>query len=222
MARLLERCAALQVLATSRAPLRVRGEQRLPVEPLSLPGMDASLEAISESESVRLFTARARAVRPSFQIEAANAATLALVCHHLDGLPLAIELAAAHSAVLSPAALLAQMTDRLRLLAGGIRDGPRRQQTMRDAIAWSYDRLGDAEKTAFRRVGSVQLEAGRYPPRLLFLNEDEGETLDLLEHLVEPQPDPGRWVPGRTPFHSCWRPSTTMPESSCVATVTNP
>ena len=183
VARLLERCAALQVLATSRAPLQVRGEQRFPVPPLSLPGVDASLEAISDSESVRLFTARARAVQPSFRIETANAATLALVCHHLDGLPLAIELAAAHSAVLSPAALLAQMTDRLRLLAGRTRDGPLRQQTMRDAIAWSYDRLGAGEKAAFRRLG-VFTGGWTLPAAAAVLGHEEGETLVLLEHLV--------------------------------------
>jgi predicted ATPase/DNA-binding CsgD family transcriptional regulator len=183
VARLLERCAALQVLATSRAPLQVRGEQCLPVEPLSLPGVDASLEAISASESVRLFIARARAVRPSFQVETANAATLALVCHQLDGLPLAIELAAAHSSVLSPAALLAQMTDRLRLLAGGTRDGPLRQQTMRNAIAWSYDRLGAADQAAFRRLG-VFVGGWTLPAAAAVLDQDGGETLALLEHLV--------------------------------------
>jgi predicted ATPase/DNA-binding CsgD family transcriptional regulator len=183
VARLVARCAALQVLATSRAPLQVRGEQRLPVEPLSLPDVDASLAAISESASVRLFTARARAVRPSFRIETANAATLALVCHHLDGLPLAIELAAAHSMVLSPAALLAQMTDRLRLLAGGPRDGPLRQQTMGAAIAWSYDRLGAVEKAAFRRL-AVFAGGWTLPAAAAVLDRDDGETLALLEHLV--------------------------------------
>ncbi len=183
VARLLAHCAALQVLATSRAPLGVRGEQRLPVEPLPLPDVDASHEAISASESVRLFTARARAVRPAFRVETANAATLALVCHHLDGLPLAIELAAAHSTVLSPAALLAQMTDRLRLLAGGTRDGPQRQQTMRNAIAWSYDRLGAAEKAAFRRLG-VFTGGWTLPAAAAVLGQDEVETLLLLEHLI--------------------------------------
>jgi predicted ATPase len=117
VATLLASCPALQVLATSRAPLRVRGEQVLPVDPLPLPDADAPFSAITHSAAVRLFAARARAVRPAFQVETANAATIALLCRHLDGLPLALELAAAHSAVLSPAALLVQMTDRLRLLA---------------------------------------------------------------------------------------------------------
>ena len=103
VATLLARCPALQVLATSRAPVPVRGEQLLPVEPLSLPAVDASLATIAEAAAVRLFAVRARAVRPSFQVETANAATVALLCRQLDGLPLAIELAAAHSAVLSPA-----------------------------------------------------------------------------------------------------------------------
>ena len=114
-------CPAVQVLATSRAPLQVRGEQLFPVDPLSLPAVDAPLQTIAETEAVRLFVARARAVRPTFDVETANATTVALLCRHLDGLPLAIEAGGSHSAALSPAALLAQMTDRLRLLTGGAR-----------------------------------------------------------------------------------------------------
>ena len=183
VASLLGSCPALQVLATSRSPLQVHGEQMLPVDPLPLPTIDAPVEAIAQSAAVRLFAARARAVRPAFQIETANAATVVLLCRHLDGLPLAIELAAAHSAVLSPAALLAQMTDRLRLLAGGARDLPARQQTMREAIAWSYDRLTTEEQAAFRAVavfaGGWTLEAAA-----AVLEQDEGAKLALLERLV--------------------------------------
>ena len=180
---LLPACPALQVLATSRAPLRVQGEQVLPVEPLPLPALDAELALIEGNEAVRLFTARARAAHPAFRLEATNAAVVALLCRHLDGLPLAIELAAAHSAVLSPSALLAQMTDRLRLLAGGARDLPARQQTMREAIAWSYDLLSAAEQAAFR---ALAIFAGGWtlPAAAAVLEQDEGETLALLEHLA--------------------------------------
>jgi non-specific serine/threonine protein kinase len=152
VATLLARCPALQVLATSRTPLRVQGEQLLPVEPLSLPPVDAPLAAIVEADAVRLFIARARAVQPGFQIASANAATVALLCRHLDGLPLAIELAAARATVLSPEELLAQIMGHLAPLTGGPRDAPARQRTMRDAIAWSYDLLTPREQTLFRRL----------------------------------------------------------------------
>jgi predicted ATPase/DNA-binding CsgD family transcriptional regulator len=150
---LLAGCPALQVLATSRAPLQVPGEQLFPIEPLPLPEVDAASETIAASAAVRLFAARARAVRPTFRVEPTNATTVALLCRHLDGLPLAIELAAAHSAALSPAALLERMTDRLRLLTRGGHGLPARQQTMRETIAWSYDLLEEEERTLFRRLG---------------------------------------------------------------------
>lgn len=179
---LLATCPAVQVLATSRIPMQIRGEQLLPLDPLALPAIDAPFASIVESEAVRLFTARARAVRPTFQIEAANAATVGLLCRHLDGLPLAIELAAAHSAVLSPEALLAQMTDRLRLLTGGARDLPTRQQTMRETIAWSYDHLTQDEQTAFWRL-SVFVGGWTLPAATTVLAQQESETLAVLERL---------------------------------------
>jgi non-specific serine/threonine protein kinase len=183
VANLLAGCPALQILATSRAPLQVQSEQVLPVEPLALPAVDAPMETIAETEAVRLFAARARAVRPAFRLEPANATTVALLCRHLDGLPLAIELAAAHSAVLSPAAMLSQLTDRSRLLRGGRRDGPARQRTMHDAIAWSYDRLSDPQQVAFRQlavfVGGFTLESAS-----AVLGWDTSSTLDHIEHLV--------------------------------------
>ena len=111
-----------------------------------------SLEALLQNEAVRLFTARARAVRPTFHVDAANAATVAVLCRHLDGLPLAIELAAARSKLLAPETLLTQMTNRLCVLGGGARDLPARQQTMRDTIAWSYDLLCPTDQLLFRRL----------------------------------------------------------------------
>ena len=150
---LLEQCPALQVLVTSRAPLRLRGERILPVEPLPLPRGDvSSLETLSQNEAICLFVDRARAARPSFSLTKTNAPAVAAVCRKLDGLPLAIELAAARTTILSPEALLAQMSDRLRLLGGGARDLPTRQQTIRNTIAWSYDLLDPEQQALFRRL----------------------------------------------------------------------
>jgi predicted ATPase/DNA-binding CsgD family transcriptional regulator len=146
---LLVACPALQILATSRAPLHVRGEQELPVEPLPLPH-DAPFPAVNDNDAVRLFVERVRAIRPSFALDEGNAGTVAAICRHLDGLPLAIELAAARIKVLSPEALLALMTDRLRLLNAGPRDLPARQQTIRDTIAWSYGLVAPEEQALFR------------------------------------------------------------------------
>jgi predicted ATPase len=108
VAALLAGCPALQVLATSRAPLHLHAEQILPVEPLTLPASDLSpLDALAQNVAVQLFVERARAIRPTFQLDATNAHSVTAVCGHLDGLPLAIELAAARMAMFSPGALLA-------------------------------------------------------------------------------------------------------------------
>ena len=153
IAALLAACPALQCLATSRAPLRIRGEQELLVDPLPLPPAVAeSLESLAQNEAVALFVERARAVRPTFTLVEANAPSVAALCRRLDGLPLAIELAAARSRILSPAALLAQMSDRLRLLSGGPRDLPARQQTIEATIAWSYDLLDPEAQRLFRQL----------------------------------------------------------------------
>lgn len=161
--RLLATCPALQILATSRAPLHLRGEQEMPIDPLPLPTAASSLEIIQTNEAVLLFMERTRAVRPELTLTDQNAASVVAICQRVDGLPLAIELAAARGKVLSPAALLAQMTDRLRLLGGGQRDLPPRQRTMRDAIAWSYDLLLPPEQAFFRTLsvfsGGWTLEA---------------------------------------------------------------
>ncbi|MDP9369539.1 MAG: AAA family ATPase, partial [Chloroflexota bacterium] len=158
---LLARCPRLTILVTSRASLRVRAEYEHPVAPLPL--SQAGVEAGMPSPAVALFVERARSVRPEFDLTDANARTVAEICRRLDGLPLAIELAAARVKVLSPQALLARLTDRLRLLTGGARDLPDRQQTMRGAIAWSHDLLVPEEQVLFRRLavfaGGFTLEA---------------------------------------------------------------
>jgi non-specific serine/threonine protein kinase len=151
-ASLLFACPAVQVLATSRAPLHHRGEQDLPVEPFPLPLADAGPDVLLANHAVRLFVERAHAVDPGFVLNEANATTVAAICRRLDGLPLAIELAAARMKILSAEALLALMDDRLRLLRGGPRDLPDRQQTIRDTIAWSYALLAPGQQALFRRL----------------------------------------------------------------------
>jgi non-specific serine/threonine protein kinase len=165
-ASLLLTCPALQILMTSRAPLRVRGEHVLSVEPLPLPTEDApSLAVLRENEAVRLFVERAQAARRTFALTETNAATVATICRALDGLPLAIELAAARITILSPDALLAHMTDRLSLLTDGPRDAPTRQQAIEATIAWSYALLAPSEQALFRRLavfsGGFTLEAAQ-------------------------------------------------------------
>lgn len=138
---------------TSRAPLRVRGEHVVSVGPLPLPTEDApSLAALRDNEAVRLFAERAQAARHIFALTETNAATVATICRALDGLPLAIELAAARITILSPDALLAHMTDRLSLLSDGPREAPTRQQAIEATIAWSYELLEPSEQAFFRRL----------------------------------------------------------------------
>jgi predicted ATPase/DNA-binding CsgD family transcriptional regulator len=155
----------LTVLATSRTVLRLSGEHQFLLSPLTVPGatMTLSPEEVGSAAAVRLFQARARAVTPAFAVTAANVATVAEVCRRLDGLPLAIELAAARITVMSPAALLARLQPRLPLLTGGARDQPDRHRTMRAAISWGYDLLTPDEQVLLRRLsvfaGGFTLEA---------------------------------------------------------------
>ncbi|MDQ3410977.1 MAG: LuxR C-terminal-related transcriptional regulator, partial [Chloroflexota bacterium] len=166
VADLLGRCPAIQILASSRASLRVRGEHVLPVAPLPLPARNVvSLDAIAANDAILLFIERAQAVRPAFRLTETNAATVTEICRALDGLPLAIELAAARITILSLDALLAQMTRRLSILRDGPRDAPTRQQTIDAAIGWSYDLLAPEEQALFRLLtvfsGGFTLDAAR-------------------------------------------------------------
>jgi predicted ATPase/class 3 adenylate cyclase/DNA-binding CsgD family transcriptional regulator len=165
VADLLSACPSLKVLVTSRERLHVRAEHEYAVPPLALPHPDhlPELAALAQSEAVALFLERARATRPDFQLAPANARAITEICTRLDGLPLAIELAAARIKLLSPQALLARLGQRLTVLTSGARDAPVRHQTLRDTIAWSYDLLNAQEQRLFRRlavfVGGCTLEA---------------------------------------------------------------
>ncbi|MBA2521579.1 MAG: transcriptional regulator, partial [Chloroflexia bacterium] len=157
LADLLRSCPGLKVLATSRVRLRLSGEREHPVPPLGLTGPSAAspFEEGAHSEAVRLFMVRAREVREDFALTPEHAPDVVAICRRLDGLPLAIELAAARIKVLPAPALLARLERRLPLLTGGGRDLPARQRTMADTIAWSHDLLTPDEQTLFRRLAVV-------------------------------------------------------------------
>jgi predicted ATPase/DNA-binding SARP family transcriptional activator len=189
LAELLEWCPQLKLLITSRERLRLRAEHEFPVLPLALPdrARAPSLEALSQFAAVELFVQRAQAVRPDFALNAEMATAVVEICHRLDGLPLAIELAAARCKLLSPPALLARLESRLALLAGGIRDLPARQQTLRSAIAWSYDLLSEAEQRLFRRL-SVFVGGGSLSAVAVIggvEGEVEGDLLERMGSLVD-------------------------------------
>jgi predicted ATPase/DNA-binding XRE family transcriptional regulator len=159
IAELLESSPGLLILITSRVPLHVRGEHEFPVPPLALPdpavtpGLETTAENLVDSPAVALFVERARAVKPSFVVTPDDIPTVAEICRRLDGLPLAIELAAARCKVLTPQGILGRLGHRLDLLTGGARDAPARHRTLRASIAWSHDLLAPKEQVLFRRLG---------------------------------------------------------------------
>ena len=156
VAQLLAGCPGLRVIATSREPLRVRGETVWRVPPLELPAAadtaDLSAGELAGHEAIRLFADRAAAVRPGFVLDAGNAAAVARLCRTLDGMPLAIELAAARVGALSVEQIAGRLGDRFQLLASGIRTAPVRQQTLRAAVDWSYELLTEPEQVLLRRL----------------------------------------------------------------------
>jgi len=164
VAQLLTAGPKLKVVVTSQAPLHVYGEHEFPVPPLALPDPTSipPLEVLSRLPAVALFVERAQAVKREFALTKETAPVVAAICARLDGLPLAIELAAARIKMLSPSAMLARLESRLSLLTGGARDLPTRQQTLRGTVDWSYGLLNTAEQTLFRRLsvfsGSCTLE----------------------------------------------------------------
>jgi predicted ATPase len=148
---LLRQAPNIKVLTSSRAPLRVYGEQELPVPPLALPDASTPPDRLSQFEAVRLFIERAVATKPGFAVTNENAPAVAAICARLDGLPLAIELAAARVRLFPPQVILTRLEKSLSFLAGGARDLPARQQTLRGAIAWSYDLLDEHVRRLFKR-----------------------------------------------------------------------
>jgi predicted ATPase len=185
VAELLSLGPSLKLLVTSRAPLHVYGEYEFPVPPLELPDPKSllRLEDLSKYSAVALFLQRAAAIKPDFKLTPDNAAAVAEICARLDGLPLAIELAAARVKMFPPVAMRARLMSRLHLLTGGPRDVPARQQTLRAAIDWSYDLLDAAEQKLFRRLavfaGGCTLEAVE-----AVCNTKSDLGLDLLEGLA--------------------------------------
>jgi len=165
LGELLAQVPALKILVTSRAALRVHDENEFALPPLALPDRKAQLSpaAMAESPAIALFVQRAATVKPGFALTSENASAVGEICERLDGLPLAIQLAAARIKLLPPAAMRSRLASRLQLLTSGDRDLPTRQQTLRHAIDWSYDLLGEAEQKLFRRLsvfaGGFALEA---------------------------------------------------------------
>jgi predicted ATPase/class 3 adenylate cyclase len=182
ISNLLAAAPQVKILVSSRIALNVRGEHEFPVPPLELPSSagEIILDQLAENESVRLFVERATAAQPSFALTNDNASAVAEICRHLDGLPLAIELAAARVKILPPQAILARLGDRLKLLSGGARDLPARHQTLRNALEWSYSLLKPAQKSFYARLsvftGGCTLEAAEAVCNL------DG-NLDILEEL---------------------------------------
>lgn len=182
VAELLTMAPNLKALVTSRAALHVYGEHEFPVPPFALPASRSSLplEVVSQYPAVSLFLQRAIAVKPDFEVTEESTRTVAEICARLDGLPLAIELAAARVKLLSPSAMLTRLESRLQLLTGGARDLPARHQTLRAAMDWSYQLLNADEKKLFRRlsvfVGGCTLEAVE-----AVCNPNEDFGLDLLD-----------------------------------------
>jgi predicted ATPase/DNA-binding CsgD family transcriptional regulator len=195
--RLLGACSTLSVLATSRERLRLHGEREFALSPLPLPPRAevGAFDAVRETPAVRLFIARVQEIAPTFALTESNAPVVAEICRRVDGLPLAIELAAARMKVLSADALLARLEQRLPLLAGGARDAPERQRTLRATIAWSYDLLSPDEQLCFRRlavfVGGFTLTAADAVAGSIDQAEISGgvasssSSLDVVEALLD-------------------------------------
>ncbi len=176
--------AELTIIATSREPLRVAGEQTYPLATLSLPDPAANLESVARSEAVQLFVERAREQLPEFALTAARARAVAELCIHLDGIPLALELAAARIRTLSIEQINARLDDRFKLLTKGPGNAPPRQKTLRATLDWSYDLLAEQERVVLRRLGVFAGGFGLEAVSAVASAEAEFAVIDLLSQLV--------------------------------------
>ncbi|MGQ0570247.1 MAG: ATP-binding protein, partial [Armatimonadota bacterium] len=198
VSELLSACSGVKVLATSREPLHLTWEREAPVMPLQVPDLVRlpEPEELSRYSAVALFLERARAIRPDLALTPQSAAAVAEICVRLDGIPLAIEMAAARIKSMTPEAIARRVDDRLGLLTAGARDVPERQRTLRSAIAWSYDLLKPAEQALFRRLAVF---AGGCAVNAAQTVCDAGLAVDVIDGLgalvdksllrYEPQPD---------------------------------
>jgi predicted ATPase/tetratricopeptide (TPR) repeat protein len=189
VSNLLEACPQLKCVVTSRTPLHLRAEKEVLIPPLNVPSPQvfANLDVLSQYDAVELFIQRAQAVKPEFTVSNANAPAIAEICYRLDGLPLAIELAAARIKLLTPQGLLSRLEHSIEILRGGTRDLPERQRTLRSAIDWSYNLLNDAEKKLYRRlsifIGGWTLDAAE---TVCDINGDLEDSLDdTLTSLID-------------------------------------
>ena len=186
LSELINHCKHLRILVTSRAPLHIRGEHNYAVQPLAVPepSMDMHTGDILASPAVELFIRRAREVNSQFTVDDINLSVIAHICRKLDGIPLAIELAAARTKLLSPVALLARMEKMLDTLTGGQQDLPERQKTLRATIGWSHDLLDETCKTIFKRLsvfnGSWTLSAAEQ-----IINWESIDLLQVFEKLID-------------------------------------
>ncbi len=201
---LLRGASSVRIVATSREALGISGEALFPVPSLALPEQDRSLplEQLTAFEAIRLFADRASAVLPSFELTASSAAAVAQICRRLDGIPLALELAAARVRSLSVEQIAARLDDRFRLLAGGSRAAVPRHQALRATVDWSFELLSDPERATWRRLsvfaGGFSLEAAE----AICSGEtvDEADVLDLLSRLVEKSLVVSESMPGEARF----------------------
>jgi predicted ATPase/transcriptional regulator with XRE-family HTH domain len=182
---ILDACPGVVALITSRVALRVRGGRECPVAPLAVPESTESPETLERSPAVELFLERAGATGAELPLNADTLIVVAEICRRLEGLPLALELAAARVRFLPPTALLARLEQRLPLLVGGFRDLPARQRTMRDAIAWSYELLEESERRVFRRLAVFASGCALSAAEAVCGSGADKEFLDVLASLME-------------------------------------
>jgi len=177
VAQVIENCPLTRLLVTARTPLHIRAEQELSIQPLPIPAPRSDLESALRSPSVELFVRRAQAVKPSFQLTGSNVDAVCAIVRRVDGLPLAVELAAAGTRLLSPSAILARLEQSMPLPGGAPVDAPERQRTLSDTIAWSYELLQSPEQALLQKVSVF---AGEFDLRAVSAVATDDERLELV------------------------------------------